>query len=79
MWTILILYIISTLSLIIEHYYCTTVINVSMHECEREEYTVFMYQGLIGGGGGGGGEGVDGVASHLPFTCLFVHNTIGVG
>ena len=31
-------------------------------------------QGLIRGGGGG-----DGVASHPPFTCSFVHNTIGVG
>ena len=25
-----------------------------------------------------GGE-LDGVASHPPFTCSFVHNTIGVG
>ena len=42
---------------------------------------------MIGGGGGGGGGmggvggggGMGGVASHHPFTCPFVHNTIGDG
>ena len=38
-------YINSTLSLTIEHYHCTTVINVSMYECEREGYTYICIRG----------------------------------
>ena len=46
------------------------VVTVKMSVSDSDTINIYT-QGLIGGGG------VDGVASHPPFICSFVH--IGVG